>query len=42
MNHLGIEEEKRTKDKIIKNISNLFKLRKENGAVKDKIEILEK
>ena len=42
MNHLGLEEEKRIKDKIIKNISNLFKLRKENGAVKDKIEILEK
>ena len=37
MNHLGLEEERRIKDKIIKNISNFFKLRKENGAVKDKI-----
>ena len=37
MNHLGLEEEKRIRHKIIKNISNFFKLRKENGAVKDKI-----
>ena len=33
-NRLGLQEEKRTEDKIIKNIKNLFNLKKENEASK--------
>ena len=32
-NRLGLQEEKRIEDTIIKNIKNLFKLKKENEAI---------
>ena len=33
-NRLGLQEEKTIEDKITKNIKNLFKLKKENEAIK--------
>ena len=36
MNRSGVEEQKRIEAKIIQNIRNLFKLIKENQAIKDR------